>query len=40
VHVELKVPAGTPGQFTRTVEFLTDCPKRPRLRMTAGVRVE
>lgn len=40
VRVRLKIPAGTPGQLTRTVEFLTDCPKHPRLRLTAGVCVE
>ena len=40
VRVRLKIPAGTPGQLTRTVEFLTDCPKHSRLRLTAGVLVE
>ena len=40
VRVTLKIPAGTPGQLTRSLEFLTDCPKHPRLRLTAGVLVE
>jgi hypothetical protein len=40
VSVKLKIPAGTPGQLTRSVEFLTDCPKHPRLRLTAGAMVE
>jgi hypothetical protein len=40
LRVTLKVPAGTHGQLIKRIEFLTDCPKHPRLRLAAGVQVE
>lgn len=40
IRVSLRIPSDAPGQLTRVVNFVTDCPKHPRLRLAAIANVE